>query len=91
MNSDVLITLMEQLAIKADGLRHHNQNKMLHNKAHQYDNLAKQVGKELAKRAINQKANMRVRKMLVDIVNELNTTREENTSSRFDYPPILIC
>ncbi len=85
----VLMNLMEALHQRANAMRQGNPHSVLMNTAVKYDDLANEVGEEIAKRSLKQTETSKwVREALVRIINSLN---EDKSSRNYTSPPIIIC
>ena len=89
----VLVTLMSRLGEQAIVMRAGSPHSLLLRVADRYEALGEQVGREIARRSLQQVTQSKwVRETLQRIVNGVNSDREQQRDAgRWSAPPIIIC
>ena len=85
-SNSALVKLMNRIINQKDVLMTKNSHQMLLKAAKRYEDIANEVGEEIANRSIKSNiANLKVREIIYRIITELNS--QSNPS----HPPIIIC
>jgi hypothetical protein len=89
----VLVTLMERLGERAAVMRTGKQHSLLLRVAQRYETLGEEVGREIARRSLQQVQQSKwVKETLLRIVKNINEDfKADKTSDQRCAPPIIIC
>lgn len=92
-STSVLVTLMERLSEQAIVMRSGKQHTLLLRVADRYEALGEEVGREIARRSLQQCQHSQwVKQTLLKIVNEINSDRnDESGQEHWSVPPLIIC